>query len=140
MREISFCSCLTVLPGPAWVLLNKICKPFSRSLYSPRLRGECVPESSSSKNAPGIAQQTLTNRLRCSYFTQQEREPAVGRGRREPPELGREERRRSGRPLLVHLHVPHRRILQRIVALHRLRSAGGSGTVRQYLRKCSSGL
>ena len=24
--EISSCSCLTVLPGPAWVLLNKICK------------------------------------------------------------------------------------------------------------------
>ena len=21
------------LPGPAWLLLNKICKPFSRSLY-----------------------------------------------------------------------------------------------------------
>ena len=27
------CSCLTVLPGPAWLLLNKICIPFSRSLY-----------------------------------------------------------------------------------------------------------
>ena len=26
LREISSCSCLTVLPGPAWVLLNKICK------------------------------------------------------------------------------------------------------------------
>ena len=24
--EICSCSCLTVLPGPAWVLLNKICK------------------------------------------------------------------------------------------------------------------
>ena len=24
--EISSCSCLTALPGPAWVLLNKICK------------------------------------------------------------------------------------------------------------------
>ena len=24
--EISSCSCLTVLPGPAWVLLNKICE------------------------------------------------------------------------------------------------------------------
>ena len=26
LGEISSCSCLTVLPGPAWVLLNKICK------------------------------------------------------------------------------------------------------------------
>ena len=26
--EISSCSCLTVLPGPAWVLINKICKEF----------------------------------------------------------------------------------------------------------------
>ena len=24
--EMSSCYCLTVLPGPAWVLLNKICK------------------------------------------------------------------------------------------------------------------
>ena len=24
--EFSPCPCLTVLPGPAWVLLNKICK------------------------------------------------------------------------------------------------------------------
>ena len=34
LQEISFCSCLTFLPGPAWLLLNKICNPFSRSLYS----------------------------------------------------------------------------------------------------------
>ena len=27
LREISACSCLTVLPGPAWVLLGKTCKP-----------------------------------------------------------------------------------------------------------------
>ena len=33
LREMSSCSCLTVLPGPAWLLLNKICTPFSRSLY-----------------------------------------------------------------------------------------------------------
>ena len=26
LGEISSCSCWTVLPGPAWVLLNKICK------------------------------------------------------------------------------------------------------------------
>ncbi len=26
-QEISSCSCLTVLPGPAWVLLSKTCKP-----------------------------------------------------------------------------------------------------------------
>ena len=31
--EISSCSCLTVLPGPAWVLLNKICKYQISSLY-----------------------------------------------------------------------------------------------------------
>ena len=27
LREMSSCSCLTVLPGPAWVLLSKTCKP-----------------------------------------------------------------------------------------------------------------
>ena len=31
-REISSCSCLTVLPGPAWVLLSKICKDFFSAL------------------------------------------------------------------------------------------------------------
>ena len=31
--EISSCSSLTALPGPAWVLLSKICKPFGGSLY-----------------------------------------------------------------------------------------------------------
>ena len=34
LREIYSCSCLTLLPGPAWVLLNNICMPFSRSLYT----------------------------------------------------------------------------------------------------------
>ena len=33
LREISSCSCLTVLPGPACLLLNKICVPFFRTLY-----------------------------------------------------------------------------------------------------------
>ena len=33
LREISSCSWVTALPGPAWLLLNKICTPFSRSLY-----------------------------------------------------------------------------------------------------------
>ena len=31
--EISSCSSLTDLPGPAWVLLSKICKPLAGSLY-----------------------------------------------------------------------------------------------------------
>ena len=31
--EISSCSCLTVLSGPALVLLNKICKEYISSLY-----------------------------------------------------------------------------------------------------------
>ena len=30
--EISSCACLTALPGSAWLLLNKICISFSRSL------------------------------------------------------------------------------------------------------------
>ena len=34
LREVCYCSCLPVLPGPAWVLLNKICILFSRSLYT----------------------------------------------------------------------------------------------------------
>ena len=32
LREICSCSWITVLPGPAWLLLNKICTPFSRCL------------------------------------------------------------------------------------------------------------
>ena len=39
LREISSCSCLIVLPGPAWLLLNKICTPNSRSMYRDRLKG-----------------------------------------------------------------------------------------------------
>ena len=31
--EICSCCCLTVLLGPAWVLLSKIYKPFAGSLY-----------------------------------------------------------------------------------------------------------
>ena len=37
LGEISSCSCFTALPGPAWVLLSKICKPFAGSLYSASL-------------------------------------------------------------------------------------------------------
>ena len=36
LREISFHSCLIVLPGPARLLLNKICTPFSRCLEGSR--------------------------------------------------------------------------------------------------------
>ena len=32
----SSCSCLTVLPGPAWLLLNKICIPLFRAVYLSR--------------------------------------------------------------------------------------------------------
>ena len=34
LREISSCSCLTVLPGPAWVLLIKTCSPLLTPLYT----------------------------------------------------------------------------------------------------------
>ena len=34
MGAFSSCSCLTALPGPAWVLLSKTYKPFSSPLYS----------------------------------------------------------------------------------------------------------
>ena len=40
LGEISSCSCLTVLPCPTWLLLNKICIPFSRSLYIEFSRAE----------------------------------------------------------------------------------------------------
>ena len=33
LREISSCSCLTILPGPAWVLLSKTYKPLFPPLY-----------------------------------------------------------------------------------------------------------
>ena len=32
LQDISSCSCLTFLPGPAWVLLSKICKDFFSAL------------------------------------------------------------------------------------------------------------
>ena len=35
LREFSTCSCLAFLPGPAWVLLSKICKDFFSTLYIP---------------------------------------------------------------------------------------------------------
>ena len=38
LREISSCSCLTVLPGPAWVLLSKIYTLFPGALYIVYLR------------------------------------------------------------------------------------------------------
>ena len=34
LRDISSWSCLTFLPGPAWVLLSKICKYFFSALYN----------------------------------------------------------------------------------------------------------
>ena len=34
LREVSSCSCLTVLPGPAWVLLSKKYILFLGALYS----------------------------------------------------------------------------------------------------------
>ena len=33
LRELSSCSCLNALPGPAWDLLSKIYKPFAGALY-----------------------------------------------------------------------------------------------------------
>ena len=33
LREISSCYCLIILPGPACLLLNKICIPLFRALY-----------------------------------------------------------------------------------------------------------
>ena len=33
LREIFSCSCLPVLPGPVWVLLSKIYRPFLGALY-----------------------------------------------------------------------------------------------------------
>ena len=38
LREISSCSCLTVLPGPAWVLLSKTNQPLFSPLYCPLSR------------------------------------------------------------------------------------------------------
>ena len=40
LREISSCSFLTVLPGPAWVLLNKTYKPLFPPLYTYLARRE----------------------------------------------------------------------------------------------------
>ena len=40
--EVSSCSCLTVVPGPAWLLLNKICIPLFRALHRVRRLVECL--------------------------------------------------------------------------------------------------
>ena len=50
LREFSSCSCLTALPGPAWVLLSKIYIPFPGSLYMPRTDPEAELSGSSLKN------------------------------------------------------------------------------------------
>ena len=42
LREFSSCSCLTALPGPAWVLLSKIYKSFAGSLYISEMRCEKI--------------------------------------------------------------------------------------------------
>ena len=42
LREISSCSCLTVLPGPAWVLLSKTNKPLFPPLYTKSRSGVSV--------------------------------------------------------------------------------------------------
>ena len=39
LGEIRSCSCLAVLPHSAWVLLNKIYKPFFTSLYNLKVEG-----------------------------------------------------------------------------------------------------
>ena len=48
MQETSSCSCLTVVPGPAWLLLNKICIPLFRAgpVFVPHLvqEYECLPD------------------------------------------------------------------------------------------------
>ena len=43
LREISSCSCLTVLPERAWLLLNKICIPLFRALYNMSRTYSSVP-------------------------------------------------------------------------------------------------
>ena len=56
LREICFCSCLPVLPDPAWVLLSKIYKPCLGALYRdmlkyfPRLRDSPLGAGGKSRN------------------------------------------------------------------------------------------
>ena len=39
LREICSCSCLAVMPCPAWVLLSKIYIPYLGALYRGELKG-----------------------------------------------------------------------------------------------------
>ena len=41
LREFCSCSCLTALPGLAWVLLNKIYIPFCSPLYRHETEAKC---------------------------------------------------------------------------------------------------
>ena len=53
LREMSSCSCLTFLPGPASVLLSKICKDFFSALYF--FRVPCIiPQHKTSRDSATV--------------------------------------------------------------------------------------
>ena len=66
MREFSSCSCLTALPGPAWVLLSKTVKPFRPTQYGvfDRCDRRDVLPSSSSRVYPMPMPNLLSS---CGY-------------------------------------------------------------------------
>ena len=58
LGEISYCSCLTFLPGLAWFLLSKTYKPFPGYLYMPMSQGKTY---SANHVGHAVAQQDLTS-------------------------------------------------------------------------------
>ena len=68
LRGFCSCSCLTALPGPAWVLISKIYQPFSSSLYSFSKRNLLLytPEKYlSSKDLPRISRVLPSSERGC---------------------------------------------------------------------------
>ena len=58
MGEFSSCSCLTALPGPAWVLLSKTFKPFRPTQYTVVVILE---------RNPSLAEEHTYTRYSCSF-------------------------------------------------------------------------
>ena len=85
LREISSCSCLTALSGPAWVLLSKTCTPLFAPLYkiieyrrvrrflesqSGNLRRRCDDHATSptSRLSRSVEERGICWRRRCSLY------------------------------------------------------------------------
>ena len=67
LREVSSCSCLTVLPGPAWVLLSKTYKPLFPPLYS-RILLPTKPQILAENNISSLSSSSARRTCLASWF------------------------------------------------------------------------